>query len=358
VGITVFSPADGGRAKKMHAMNASTNGTPEKAGALMNIYVNGTRTGKIGVEACDTPKQYIIAEGLGDGDTLIEVTKVSEPAWGMVVVKGINLPDGATLKDAPPAKRVIEFLGDSDTTAIGSMGPPTLNMFVALKNMMAWSDTDRSWAAHVARSFGVDHINTAAGGIGLMLTGDKYGPLQKAGPSPEHYEDRLCFNWGLGSKGDRYSVGDMPEVDLVVIWLGQNDLIAGVGPGNIAKGTKAYRAQLEVIRRHRPTTPVLCLYPLGLIHTSHSSNRLLKGKVKRQAALATDIKEWAEAAAAELGGEKAGLYVRGVAMEPAFDPEQDFGLMYEIGHKAQLKWARGVVPHVKAIMGWDVVEGC
>jgi hypothetical protein len=356
LGVTMGSPGDGSRAKKMRGLlGSSPNGIPKKAGAFMNVYINGVLSSKFAVEDGD-PKQYIIANPLPEGKSLIEISKCTEGLFGMVVFKGINMSEGVTLLAPPTRKKTIEFIGDSDTTAYCSVGPYTLRMVSIFKHMILWSDTDQSAAMYISKSFGADHHNLAVSGIGLMHQGDKYGPTNVGGPSPEHYEDIISFNWGVPLGDERYAVGTMPQVDLVVIWQGQNDVCVGCGPGKIAQGVQAYKAQLEAIRKHRPETPILCLYPDGLIGTTHPKHPLMGGFKKRQKGVTEDIKAWAVGAAEACGGSGNGIYTRAVKMDPEFDPHRDFGAMGEAGVEGQKKWARGVVPHIKDIMGWEVVS--
>ena len=58
-----------------------------------------------------------------------------------------------------------------------------------------------------------------------------------------------------------------------------------------------------------------------------------------------------------MGGESGKVYVRGVNMDPFFDPKTDYGLMVELGANGEKKWARGIVPHVQATTRWPLAEG-
>merc|ERR1712032_915074 len=72
----------------------------------------------------------------------------------------------------------------------------------------------------------------------------------------------------------KYTAEDIPKADLVVIWLGQNDIITGViETGDIAKGVEKYTELLTKIRELRPQTPVLCLYHDSMMHASHPQSR-------------------------------------------------------------------------------------
>jgi len=72
-------------------------------------------------------KQYIIAEDLPEGDCVLEVSKTTEPHFGLMVVKGIHLPDGVKLAPLPPPKKVIECIGNPS-----SLFPCSLSHFPLL----------------------------------------------------------------------------------------------------------------------------------------------------------------------------------------------------------------------------------
>ena len=72
----------------------------------------------------------------------------------------------------------------------------------------------------------------------------------------------------------KYSADDVPNVDLVVIWIGQNDLILGhIKPDDETTGTEKYTELLAKVRELRPDTPVLCLYPGNVMNASHPFSR-------------------------------------------------------------------------------------
>ena len=203
---------------------------------------------------------------------------------------------------------------------------------------------------------GVDVHNLGVGGQGLIISDDTVKNRIKAG---ENYADRVQFSWGRPNAdakqfpaAEEYSVGDMPHVDLVVVWIGQNDIMNGYA-GKIAEGQAAYKALLQNVRKHRQKTKIVCLYPAGVIHSTHPGY-VVTGAKNREA-IQNEIKQWAEGAAAELGGEAEEIFVRGVEMEPGFDPLRDYGIFGEVGVNGQKKWARGVVKVLTQITGWGKV---
>jgi len=291
-------------------------------------------------------------------------------------VEGVHLPEGASLAPLPEKRRkVIEFIGDSDCAGTGSVGPSKcMNMEYILPRMAFFSDPAVSFARFVAKTFDADVVNLACGGTGFIAD-DKQNDKQVnvGGPAAQVYDHKLCFNWGedpANGNVAKYTAEDIPKADLVVIWLGQNDIITGViEPGDTAKGIEKYTELLAKVREMRPQTPVLCLYHDSMMHSSNSQYRpVLEGfgvptgygptsAYARQKAIAGEesvIKEWATGAAKAIGGEINKIYVRPVTMYPFFDPKTDYGAFYESGANAQMKFARGIVPLVQAITKWPV----
>jgi len=280
-------------------------------------------------------------------------------------------------------RKVIEFIGGSDLAGLGSVGPSKcLKMAYLTPRLSFFSDPDAvSYARHVAKSFDADVVNMGVGGSGLIANQagksaaaglKKVAEVHVGAPAAAVYDHKLCFNWGEDpAKGNvaKYTSDNVPNADLVVVWIGQNDLLGGhIDPEDVAKGSEKYTELLGKVRELRPDTPVLCIYPESVTHASHPHARAaleFMGSPKgygptsayaRQKAISGEesaIKAWAMAAAKALGGEGSKVYVRGVDMQPFFDPKTDYGAFCEIGFNAQKKWARGIVPHVEAIMKWD-----
>ena len=132
VGLTACRAAG---SKDLLMANAEANGV------FMNVWQNGTRTARVKLETSDPTeaRQYIIAQDLPDGDTMLDVTRGTEGCFGLTVVRGINLPEGASLQPIPTARKVIEFNGDSDSCGTGSLGPNfSFNAFRAMSNFTNW----------------------------------------------------------------------------------------------------------------------------------------------------------------------------------------------------------------------------
>lgn len=72
--------------------------------------------------------------------------------------------------------------------------------------------------------------------------------------------------------------------------LGQNDILHGgrLFPNKCAEGQATYKLLLQQVRRHRPGVPIICIYPVGIIHVTHP--RYLMTNDKEREAIRNDIK--------------------------------------------------------------------
>jgi len=267
---------------------------------------------------------------------------------------------------------------------LSAVGPSKCtNMEYLLPRMSLFTDPAVSFARYVAKSFDADVVNMGVGGTGLVAnTGPKFAAamgkakeaeLYVAGPTAAVYDHKLCYNFGE-AKGNvaKYTSDNVPNADLVVVSIGQTDLSMGaIEPEDVATGSEKYTELLAKVRELRPETPLLCIYPESVNHCSHPHARgvleTMGGAASgfgptsayaRQKAISGEesvIKAWAMAAAKNLGGEGSKVYVRGVDMQPFFDPKTDYGSFFSLAANGQKKWARGIVPHVQAVMKWDIV---
>ena len=79
---------------------------------------------------------------------------------------------------------------------------------------------------------------------------------------------------------------------------------------------------------------------------------------KKCAAVNTDIKAYIDGAIKKWGGDEKELkiFARGFEMNPAFEPTTDYGAFGELGVGGARKLARGVLPLVKEVTGWEIVN--
>lgn len=80
----------------------------------------------------------------------------------------------------------------------------------------------------------------------------------------------------LISAVSKYTADTVPRADLVVVWIGQTDVLRGeIAIEDVSTGTEQYTKLLGKVRELRPETPILCLYPEEVIHSSHPASRTL-----------------------------------------------------------------------------------
>jgi lysophospholipase L1-like esterase len=98
---------------------------------------------------------------------VVQWTKISEPAYGLAVFKGVTAGTGGTLTNTPaPSERHIEFIGDSITNGYGVMGVDPCN------GNSTNSNADESFATLTAKSLAADYTLIAYSGRGLATNLD------------------------------------------------------------------------------------------------------------------------------------------------------------------------------------------
>ncbi|PCK09830.1 MAG: hypothetical protein COA42_01895 [Alteromonadaceae bacterium] len=141
--------------------------------------------------------------------TIYKVTEYPEAAGAF---QGIYLDAEATISKARPRKRVIEFIGDSNTVGYG-------NISKTRENCDPWTTTDNhlSYARQIGDHFDADVYINARSGIGMV---QNYGNTDPS-PSiamPQIYKRTLQHQ--ATPEWDFASV----TPDLVIVALGANDL--------------------------------------------------------------------------------------------------------------------------------------
>ena len=209
---------------------------------LCNAYVNDEHRAKFSVTRT-VETQYRVSGPLGHGEHTVMVSKCSEGSEGCLAFDGFSfLPDNfAGLSRPMQSARCIEFVGDSDTAGWGMLGlcSASENFF-----LMDWraGDSDRSWAAQVARALRADCHNLGISGIGFALNPVSLGH----GGFKTIYPSKLLH----GETKDSFEAGQLPEVDLVVVYLGGNDVLAGLAEGQA--GIDAYHNVMPPAARASP----------------------------------------------------------------------------------------------------------
>ena len=138
--------------------------------------------------------------------------------------------------------------------------------------------------------------------------------------------------------------GNLPEVDLVVIYLGGCDWFTLDGSPETHDGfVSGFEAFLKAIRLQREQVPILVLT------ADERSGSCLEGleEQKRYSQLTGDL-------LARAGREQAGVHVLQVdcGSEISVGDTNDWGLMGHWSVASHRKWARGVISLVAATTGW------
>ena len=244
-------------------------------------------------------KQYCVAEDVPAGPHVITVSKCSEFWYGVVALHGIVVPRDCSVK-APPPRKLIEIIGDSNSTLPGNLGPNSYDEGAMRKNMMKYTDTNLSWGAKVAQAFDADDVLIGCSGLGFMANAE---PLPH-GPMLDIYT-RICQN-----EEATYS-GDMPSVDLCIIYLGMNDWVMGGMAGKDSEAIAGYKKLIDLVRSKRgPSVPILCLYPDA--YTVGGAPGLKRWSRMAQKGFHVNVKRWVTSAVALAGGEQAKIYGRQV----------------------------------------------
>lgn len=97
----------------------------------------------------------------------VQVTKISEPAYGLAVFTGVTPGAGGTLSGTPAvSQRHIEFIGDSIVNGYGVEGTDPCN------GNSTNSNADQSFATLTAKALGADYTLIAYSGRGLATNLD------------------------------------------------------------------------------------------------------------------------------------------------------------------------------------------
>jgi len=253
-------------------------------GAFFNVFIDGAFVRIIeSYESSGVPFIYELCPTQQFGTHTVTVSKRTEAVvrnglewfdpctvYGMFVEGGGDIKGELLPCDNTASKPMIEFIGDSDTTAFGNEGPPTsiinlASMVPAKQN--AWN----SYAAQTARAFDADYCMICWTAIGATSTPPIPGTdyvLQRKG-------QRQLYNRTIAN--DKDSLWHGPPADLAVIFLGGNDLTQLASECKEMDKLESYcnkyaesamlhfiRCQKEVIgkvRKRSPDAPILVVAP-------------------------------------------------------------------------------------------------
>jgi hypothetical protein len=128
-------------------------------------------------------KTYVLAKGLDPKQTYqVEIWKRDDPGNGVVEVSGLVLDEGGTATKATEKdkKKMIEFVGDSDTVGFGNTAARSGMLFslmfelpcmyCGVPSYVKATDASQSWPAYLSRSLNVDYSIVAESGIGAKYS--------------------------------------------------------------------------------------------------------------------------------------------------------------------------------------------
>lgn len=115
---------------------------------------------------------YQLAQGLADGEHIIEVVRVTECNFGLNHFRGFQLGAGSQpLEWNQPTDRKIEFIGDSITCGYGvEVDDPSLHFSAESENFCL------GYSGLVARQLDADYLVVSRSGIGMVRNYD--GPYE------------------------------------------------------------------------------------------------------------------------------------------------------------------------------------
>jgi len=209
-----------------------------------NVLVDGEKYEVWGTEKEKTAYEI---KGLKDGEHEVRVIKRTEGVFGPATFKGIDLPDGAKLLDAPkPRTRRMEVLGDSYTAGYGNEGPG-----LKCDSLRPYQNFSLTYAAILADEFGADLHAEPVSGRGMVRN---YGDKETTSKDP----CPLSFGRTLLSRDQDDWDFSKYQPDLFIVFLGLNDF-STEPHAEEQVWSDAYKALLDRIWKASPDTKILCL---------------------------------------------------------------------------------------------------
>ncbi|CAE8713637.1 unnamed protein product [Polarella glacialis] len=271
----------------------------------------------------------------------------------VVVVYGVVSEDGAVLQDAPMRldQPRLEFLGDSDTTGFGNLGPSqpgTITLRSLLTMSPAQQDVFQSWPALTSRALGAEFHVIAWSGLGVLWNSE---PGCTADGTFKDVYARVLATCSSSAADSTTLSSWVPDV--VVIYLGGNDwytLVAkrraratgggGGGAGEDSELAAACHRLLAQLRQLRPEADLLVLFP-----SADSAGSCL-GSLAEQELFAEDMEKcWSQAASLAQDGQ---VFLERVCPCPKIELtcREDWGQMAHWSAQGHQKWAQAVAPLV------------
>lgn len=299
-------------------------------------------------------KTYNLAQGLDPCKSYeLQLWKRDDPN-GVVKVSGLVLDTGGTCSPSctQTARKLIEFIGDSDTVGFGNLASKSGMVYSILFQLplllcgvpkyIEATDASVSWPAHVAQTLGVDYNIVAESGIGAKYSEGVHHNMIDV------YPRQLNGDFKSSSKHS------LQPVDAVVVYIGMNDLshLKSSFQSTEKSLLKAFCELLTVIRSVRSNCKIIIIVP-------HEDAMLACVTSKRENKKACKIqnKIWRRAVE-KMGGEEKGFYVVQNRHEPQIklNSHEDYGMMLHWNAASCQKWASGLTENLQRVLTDDLAR--
>eukprot|EP00928_Gymnodinium_smaydae_P086954 TRINITY_DN71333_c0_g1_i1.p1 TRINITY_DN71333_c0_g1~~TRINITY_DN71333_c0_g1_i1.p1 ORF type:complete len:404 (+),score=19.30 TRINITY_DN71333_c0_g1_i1:59-1270(+) len=290
---------------------------------------------------------------------VVEVQKRTEPIIGTVAqalmrreTSTVNffgvIVQGGDIGESPsPSTRRLEFVGDSETSGFGNLGPsqpggPNLKAMLTVNP--AHQDANQAWPAFVAKALGAEFHSISWSGCGVLWNAPGAGCSSKV--SLHELYRRL-----LGSSGEPSSLMDETVLhswvpDAVIVYAGGNDWWTLCETRDEQALVNGFREFLARVRRMRATSVVIVLVP------SAATVCACIGSLEDQATFSNDMYNCWSRAISESGDMQ--VYLEVVDPKPpcSLTDCADWGQCGHWSVRGNQKWARAVAPLVAERLNW------
>lgn len=228
----------------------------ENLRGYLNVYVDGALTPTHTICLDQAEGDYVLAEGLAEGDHTIEVRKRNEANYGGSATIGVSevaITDGVFRDPPAAAERRIEVIGDSITSGFGNLITDGQGNYTSTT-----VEGTMTYAALTGKAFGAETNILSRSGIRFVYSNEN---LDKVDSWYQHYANTATLP-NDNRCADTWDFASYPN-DVVVINLGTNDNGAKYKDGSSISNedvTKDAAAFLQLIREKNPDALIVWAY--------------------------------------------------------------------------------------------------